>query len=301
MFKASRSVHDKHSIGSTARCSSDILRAPQDAESCVFDNSTSFDKEIEYWKEKTTGLAREVSRLKDRALDQNDELERLQEARNEEEKSQRERVLMLEMEIVRLLDMQNAAKINSRSSSSSSIPTSILCTSTPDTLKEESYSHALHSARLEIRALEDLLSKVVAKRDTLELQKEHLEKMTNKKPRDSSSTKAFYKGCYHHNETKGSIVYQLSCKKCNGKHSIVGKTDKDLRSKVKHDFKEVWKLVQADSLQTNRPVDQQDCRFGQTDFAAHVADHCKDATSHEETVQLCTEIIKVEVLRIRSL
>mmetsp|Transcript_9315 Transcript_9315/g.21020 ORF Transcript_9315/g.21020 Transcript_9315/m.21020 type:complete len:317 (-) Transcript_9315:341-1291(-) len=259
------------------------------------DESVSvYEKEVDTcWRAKATALSEEVSALKDQLKEQNNSLEQCQETMKREEKIQGERVLMLEMEVVHLIEMQN--KVGRYQNMHHRHHVSSIPASAPVAMKE-----GTHHANLEISALEELSSRVLAERDFLAFKNKNLESLI-KEMSDGKCVRDMASRYYRHDgEATGGIIYQLSCTKCNGKHAIIGMTDQDLRSKVMDQFNKVWTLVQKKSGKTDSGdcnSDQTVCRYGQNRFVNHIADHCRNA-KEEEVKEWCQKNVKVEILRI---
>lgn len=258
------------------------------------ERNTSEGDDAFYWKEQAAALQMTVASLKDQINDQNSTVtKKLHETMEQKEKIQEKRVLQLEMEIARLIEMQ--------SNDTTSIPSYILCVP-----KEVDYD-VLEYANLEIKALEELLTKVLAEKDHLLLKNEQqvslIKDMANGRSQHGMDDR-YYTNAVDNDDD--DVIYQLSCRKCNNcKPHIIGKTNQDLRTKVEDHFHQVWKLV--DTLKTEDfeciPIDpfSDDRSFLQTEFAMHIAKHCRYAMSAEATVEWCFKNIKIEVLRVRSL
>ena len=119
-------------------------------------------------------------------------IQQLHEAMEREQKIQDERVLMLQIQVERLIEMRS----KSCGSSTLQTPRDIGITALNE---DDKHQHAL----IEISALNELLSRILGERDVLSVKVKNLERLIKEM---STRTKIDH----------GDIIYQLTCKKCKG-------------------------------------------------------------------------------------
>lgn len=119
-------------------------------------------RELNHWKKKNVELMSLVSTQTELLARRSAKVEMMRAAEEREEKKHHERMLMLEMQLVRLVEMREGVD--------KSNATSAACT-----LLKEVDCDALQYAKLEISALEELLSRILAERDELEFRYKRLD------------------------------------------------------------------------------------------------------------------------------
>ena len=219
----------------------------------------------------------ELSTLWIELAEKNALLNHIQEETKREEKMQQERVLALEIEVEQLIDMRKKKK---RNDAASIIQRDCLSASL---VREKSHDPTRY-ANIEISALQDLLSRVIAERDTLSIKVGNVERIL--KETDARQNTGI---------AKGDIIYQLTCKKCRcGTKTTIGKTSGDLKETVKVHFEDVCKMVSGEVQQGNK--------FMNSNFAKHIVGHCQNQNqgdwSDKKIFQWCQKNVKVELFRI---
>ena len=217
----------------------------------------------------------ELSTLRIELAEKNALLKHIQHETKTEEKMQQERVLALEIEVEQLIDMRKKKKRNDAASiiQRDCLSASLVREMTPTRF-----------ANIEISALQDLLSRVMAERDILAIKVRNVERILKE-------TDARQNTCI----AKGDIIYQLTCKKCRcGTKTTIGKTSGDLKETVKVHFEDVCKMVSGEVQQGNK--------FMKSNFAKHVVGHCQNQNqgdwSDKKIFQWCQKNVKVELFRI---
>jgi len=211
-------------------------------------------------------------------------IQQLQEAMEREQKIHDERVLMLQIQIERLIEMRS----KSCRSSSLQTPRDIGITALNE---DDKHQHAL----IEISALNELLSRVLGERDVLSVKVRNLERLIKKM---STRTKIDH----------GDIIYQLTCKKCKGGSiHVIGKTSQDLKSTVKKHYKEVYMMVErykeAEEGEEDEDYESNSSAFMQSSFATHVVKHIINQSqgakqTEKKVFEWCQRNIKVESFSI---
>jgi len=217
-------------------------------------------------------------------------IQQLQEAMEREQKIQDERVIMLQIQIDRLIEMRSKS---CRSSSTLQIPRDIGITALNEDDKQEQLSNAL----IEISALNELLSRILGERDALSVKVRNLKRLIKEM---STRTKIDH----------GDIIYQLTCKKCkDGSIHIIGKTSQDLKSTVKKHYKEVYMMVERYKEDEDENGEEDDdyesnsSAFMQSSFATHVVKHIINQSqgadqTERKVFEWCQRNIRVESFSI---
>lgn len=216
----------------------------------------------------------ELSTLRIELAEKNALLKHIQKETKTEEKMQEERVLALEIEVEQLIDMRKKKK---RNDAASIIQRDCLSASL---VREKSTRYA----NIEISALQDLLSRVMAERDILAIKVRNVERILKETDVRQNTGIA-----------KGDIIYQLTCKKCRcGTKTTIGKTSGDLKETVKVHFEDVCKMVSGEVQQGNK--------FMNSNFAKHIVGHFQNQNqgdwSDKKIFQWCQKNVKVELFRI---
>lgn len=210
-------------------------------------------------------------------------IQQLQEAMEREQKIQDERVIMLQIQIERLIEMRS----KSCGSSTLQTPRDIALN------EDDKHQHAL----IEISALNELLSRVLGERDVLSVKVRNLERLIKEM---ATRTKIDH----------GDIIYQLTCKKCkDGSIHVIGKTSQDLKSTVKKHYKEVYLMVERykedDEGEGNEDTNEYNngSAFMQSSFATHVVKHIINQSQGSEQTkkkvfEWCQRNIRVESFSI---
>ena len=171
-----------------------------------------------------------------------------------------------------------------------------------DSLKHSTFTAPSCDAKLfDVSALEGLLVDLLADRDRLALENEHLKEAGlvsgsfDKKPKDTNETSdKDNKKRKSSKKDKSKIqVYQLSYKA--GGVNYIGKTRKGVKRAVENHCDDIWDTVQkgaSDESKNEDRIDGED--FADSKFARHFARHCRNAKSHEEVIQWCNNNIKVQ-------
>lgn len=232
------------------------------------------------------------------------ELTNLRRILETQEKSNEDRVQMLESQIEKLIEAQaeRVALLKSSKKNKSSVQdgssltnlrhstSSIVSDGTggnekdPDETKKDPDN--------EVAVLEQLLARVLAEKDRLWFENQDLRNavMETKEKEGPSSE---------------GTLYQLSCRKCSGQN-FLGNTNEDLRDKTMEHFSVIWSIVKtyygkghiAEEDIICPPTDAAKCNFRSSSLAHHLAFHCKDFANESEVKKWCTKNVKLE--RIKS-
>ena len=153
------------------------------------------------------------------------------------------------------------------------------------------HQHAL----IEISALNELLSRILGERDVLSVKVRNLERLI----KEMSTRKKI---------DHGDIIYQLTCKKCQGGSiHVIGKTSQDLKSTVKKHYKEVYMMVERykedEEGEEDEDYESNSSAFMQSSFATHVVKHIINQSQGAEQTkkkvsEWCQRNIRVESFSI---
>lgn len=237
-------------------------------------NSTDSNSSSDYEEELHTKTDKEKDIL----------IQQLQEAMEREQKIQDERVIMLQIQIERLIEMRS----KSCGSSTLQTPRDIGITALNE---DDKHQHAL----IEISSLNELLSRILGERDVLSVKVRNLERLIKEMPTRK--------------KIDHDIIYQLTCKKCEGGsiHTI-GKTSQDLKSTVKKHYKEVYMMVErykeAEEGEGDEDYESNNSSaFMQSSFATHIVKHIINQSQGAEVTEKkvfewCQRNIRVESFSI---
>ena len=262
---------------------------------------------------RTTILERE---LQDREV----QIESLRGIMDTQEKQSEERVRLLESQLERIVEIQSSIQRGSlmfhpRGSLGSS--TADITDVMSDSDKEE-HSSTRHSSSSqnehsthEVSALEQLLARVLAEKDRLSFENDNLRSVI-RDARGGPEDKSLNKTLPTADGDENDVVYQLSCRLCEGNTYIGSASGQDLKKVAKDHFSTVWKIVSQDeggSSNSHAKAHSLDITYGEYDdnnddddfrnkpLARHLAEcHCHNLNTEEEVWKWCKKYVKLEKL-----